>query len=419
MLGAAIRIAQRMGIHTEAANSKHNALEAELRRRLWWSLILFDTRISEMTEFKMGMLLPTWDCKVPLNVNDFDLRAEMKSPPAVYSISSEALFATMRGEVNDFTRNCAFHLDFINPVLNSIARRASKGPNADANELDTLERVVEEKYLNACDPDNPLHFMTIWTARGYVAKSRFVQHLSASSRSTEPQTDAQREVGISYALRMLECDTKLMAAEAIKGFRWLVFLHFPFPAYVHLVQELRARPLRPDSTRCWEIMSANCTARFMDIENQDNPMERKDNPFFKIFAGVVIQAWTAREDAIAKLGGGGGQQQHVETPPMIITQVRKRLEFLRLDEQQRRQASSNENSAMGTPGSNNLAMPEPMALGGFNSFYNMGGDMSFNNTGSGLFPMVPAHSQASPVGFDVHQWGWPAQNWNSMLGHGW
>ena len=33
MLGVAIRIAKRIGIHIEAINSKHNMLEGELRRR--------------------------------------------------------------------------------------------------------------------------------------------------------------------------------------------------------------------------------------------------------------------------------------------------------------------------------------------------------------------------------------------------
>lgn len=52
MLGVAIRIAQRMGIHSESALSKCTVFEAELSRRLWWSLMLFDSRISEMADHK-------------------------------------------------------------------------------------------------------------------------------------------------------------------------------------------------------------------------------------------------------------------------------------------------------------------------------------------------------------------------------
>ena len=91
MIGVAIRIAQRMGIHSESALAKCTALEAEMRRRLWWSLILFDYRISQMSNSNSTTLDPTWDCKIPLNVNDSDLRPEMKGPPAFQGKSTEAL----------------------------------------------------------------------------------------------------------------------------------------------------------------------------------------------------------------------------------------------------------------------------------------------------------------------------------------
>ncbi|KAF1847689.1 uncharacterized protein K460DRAFT_384014 [Cucurbitaria berberidis CBS 394.84] len=403
MLGVALRVAQRMGIHTEVANTRHNVLEAELRRRLWWSLVLFDARVSEMTEFKLGMLLPTWDCKVPLNVNDFDLRSEMKHPPAVYGQSSEALFAVVRSEVGDFTRNSSFHLDFINPALKAIARRSLIQPSSDEDELNALERVVEDKYLSSCDPGNPLHFMTIWTARGYVAKSRFVQHLSAGSASMDNQTDIQRDAGLSYALKMLECDTKLMEADSIKGYRWFIYLQFPFPAYVHIVQELRQRPLRRDAAKCWEIMSNNALARFMDLEKIDNPMDRKDNPFFKIFAGVVLQAWVAREAATAQLGPP-------EVPPQIVSMIQKRLEYLDMDAQDKHTVPHEHGIVTAI---NNPLAPVTVDFGGFESFY---GVNSEGITSSGPFPNDPAQTS---LGFEGNQWGWNTPNWNSMLGHGW
>lgn len=73
MLGVAIRIAQRMGIHNEASNATCAALEAEMRRRLWWSLVIFDNRICEMFDYRKATLAPTWDCHVPLNLSDFEV----------------------------------------------------------------------------------------------------------------------------------------------------------------------------------------------------------------------------------------------------------------------------------------------------------------------------------------------------------
>ncbi|KAK9386689.1 hypothetical protein V1515DRAFT_603556 [Lipomyces mesembrius] len=66
MLGVVMRIAHRMGIHSESACVKRTAFEAEMRRRLWWSLKLFDTRIGEMADYNTVALAPAWECRIPL-----------------------------------------------------------------------------------------------------------------------------------------------------------------------------------------------------------------------------------------------------------------------------------------------------------------------------------------------------------------
>ncbi len=43
MLAVAIRIAKRMDIHDESSYTKYDALEAEMCRRLWWSLAFLIT----------------------------------------------------------------------------------------------------------------------------------------------------------------------------------------------------------------------------------------------------------------------------------------------------------------------------------------------------------------------------------------
>lgn len=155
MLGVAIRIAQRMGIHSESALAKCGALEAELRRRLWWSLILFDTRIGELADFKTAMLTPTWDCRIPLNVNDSDFRLEMKESPQVQGKSTEALFAVVRSELADFVRHTVFHLHFTSQALKPVAKDIQRRPIPEGSELVNLEIMFEDKYLKFCDSENP------------------------------------------------------------------------------------------------------------------------------------------------------------------------------------------------------------------------------------------------------------------------
>ncbi|KAJ5964052.1 C6 zinc finger domain protein [Penicillium vulpinum] len=309
LLSVAIRIAKRIGIDNESMYGKCSPLEAEMRRRLWWSLIIFDTRICEMSDYKTVSLAPTWDCIIPLNINDFELQPEMKTPPTTNSRPTEMVFAVVRSELADFVRHSTFHLDFTNPFLNTTNLPHTRGDEAER--LVELEKAIEDRYFAFYNPENPLQFMTIWTMRGYLAKNRLLQHYSRYSTVSVKQTDAQRKVGIFHALRMLECDTKLMTSPLTKGYLWLVEFHFPFPAYIHILQALKKRPAEEYADQAWEVMSNNYEVRIMDAKENGRP-------FFIVFSRIVFQAWEARERVAS-------QQDTPLAPPRIVSDIRNKL----------------------------------------------------------------------------------------------
>jgi hypothetical protein len=153
--------------------------------------------------------------------------------------------------------------------------------------------------------------MTIWTMRGYIAKNRLLQHYSQYSAASTQQTDTQLSVGISHAMRMLECDTNLMASPLTKGYLWLVHLHFPFLAYIHLLQDLKKRPVEGHTDLAWEVMSNNYEVRMMDAKEDHRP-------FFIVFSRIVFQALEAREHV----------SRQRETPlvaPRIVSDIRNKV----------------------------------------------------------------------------------------------
>lgn len=303
MLAVAVRIAQRLGVNDESTFHNCTALEAEMRRRLWWSLITFDHRICEMSDYKTTTLIPTWDCKTPLNANDFELRPEMKSSPPNHDRPTEALFAVVRSELADFVRHSVFHINFVNPSLNIVAK-PKHGPAPDGDELTLLEKTMEDKYFTLCDLENPLHFMTIWTMRAYLARNRLLEHYSRFSTSSTQPTDAQRSAAVSQALSMLECETKLRTSLLTKGFLWHVDSNVPALAYIHILNGLMKRPDEEYADRAWEIMSDNYEARATHSRPDDYGIS-------DVFSRVVLQVWTARE-ALSKEG------KPIQPPPIVL-----------------------------------------------------------------------------------------------------
>jgi hypothetical protein len=154
---------------------------------------------------------------------------------------TEVLFAVVRSEMGNFIRRTSFHLDFTNPALKQLAsverikrqrEQHSPVPLESSSEIDELEQLINEKYLRFCDEQNPLHFMTLWNARCYLARCRLVEIYShcathpsttagSGQQSPSPHqrlpTDAQRHAAFGHALTVLECDTKVMSSPLVRG----------------------------------------------------------------------------------------------------------------------------------------------------------------------------------------------------------
>lgn len=391
MLAVAIRIAQRMGCHSELALSKLNPLEAEMRRRLWWSLLLYDARIGELSDSKHANLNPTWDCKIPLNVSDSDFHIEMKDPPQIQGKPTEAIFAVLRSEIGNFIRNTAFHLDFNNPTLKPAPK--DHNPITEGSELINLEKLVEDKYLKFCDPENPLHFVTIWTTRMSLAKWHLVEHWHFSGKNYSSKVGLVHDATIAHALTLLECDTKLMTSPLSKGFIWMSYMQFPFPAYFQIVQNLKRRPLSQQAEKAWEAMNANYEARFLAhaLFYDEIP-----GPFFRIFAKIIVQAWEVREQAFKQMG-----ETIVE--PVIVVSVRQRVAEL----SQNAEKSEEEIKRDMMMDVNDFSMVAPMG------FYDIGVEYGYAGTGTG----TGAYMDTPGLGLidgDISQLDWSAMDWNAM-----
>lgn len=390
MLGVAIRIAQRMGIHTEAVLTKSTPFEAEMCRRLWWALILFDSRVGELADFRMPTLTPTWDCKIPLNLSDSDLRPETEVPPKVRGISTDTLFAVVRGELGDFIRHARYHITSTNPALTSLAKDDS---NSEGSELVRLEKMIEEKYLKHCDPGNPLHFITMWMTRGQMAKCRLIEHHFRYSSLPSHQADEQRNAAISCALDMLECDTKLASSTLTKGFQWILHLYFPFPAYIYVVQHLKRRPLSDQAAQAWDVMGDNYNARFGALYKHDT--------FSRLFAKMVLQAWDIRETAYKEMG------KTLEIP-RLISSIREKAERTKPDTQGLT-TGPDQPIEPSDIGFKDFLTPFPMGFAHQNPLHGMGGQHEYGEAGSRADTNA---SRLGPPNIDVHQLDWSAMDWD-------
>lgn len=96
---------------------------------------------------------------------------------------------------------------------------------------------------------------------------------------------------------MIEYDNVLQSAETLRGYRWYTYMHFPVPAYMFLVTELRRRTAGPVVERAWVAVEDNYGLR--------SGMNNLHSPMHAAFGGLLIKAWDARAAELRGEGRGG------------------------------------------------------------------------------------------------------------------
>ena len=229
------------------------------------------------------------------------------------------------------------------------------------------DKMIENKYLKFCDPDIPLHYMTIWTARAYLAKYHLMEH---HARYSSNQTDAQRDTAISYAHRLLECDTKLRTSSLTKGFLWMAQSNFPLPAYLQIVHDLRRRPISGHADRSWAVMNDNYNAQF-GFDHVDA------SPLFQLFAKLVFQAWEAHEQAFR-------QSKKSLTTPRFVSTIREISAKIATSSQKDDARQPNNVVDVGV---DNSPMPMPVDIGGHT--YGLEEGFGYRDMYLGFHPHIP------------------------------
>lgn len=376
-----------------------------MRRRLWWSLVLFDDRINEvqLAEGKTTILAPTWNCRAPLNVNDSDLRAETKILPTAHDNPTEALFAVVRSEMADFVRYTPMHIEITHPMLKPLA---SQLPTGSDSHLTALTKIIEDKHLRFCDPNIPLHCMTVWMTRAQLAKTHLMELYAKNPQHPAQQTDAHREAATDYAFSALECDTKILSSRGTQGYRWLLQLYFPFPAYIHLVRSLRQWPLSSFAERAWQVMGDNYEARFAAVA-------RSETPPFRLLARTVLDAWEATVEAYAEQQRDAGQQAEpaAPEPPRMVTSVWKKLADMAQAEAQATPSSGIEMTGSDSMGMGmrmndlSLSMPPVAPVDLRQSGNTTIGTTSMGYGDASMLGAIPPGPELNPTAFESMYWG--------------
>lgn len=311
-----VRIAQRLGLHSEACNLELSPFEAEMRRRLWWQIVLFDSRVSELAHSKttseymllsicrglslimVKVLNHSWDCQVPRNVSDGEIHPQLSTLPTPLQPSTDSVFMAVLCEVAHVVR----HADFYQALFTSSEdgsgdTRVSLG----ARELEELEQKVDIKYKAYQDAQSPLHLMTFCMKNIHISRWRLADSICNAGGLSSAE---HRENVFHHAIRMIESDSTVYSCPLTRGFRWLLKLNVPFPAYVYVVKELRRHLFTPAVEHAWEALATN-----FEVRGLLNLVPT--SPVLQSFRQMSMKAWESQRNNLPP------HRELVSTPRLI------------------------------------------------------------------------------------------------------
>lgn len=287
LTGLASRIGQAMGLHREASLGSFSAFEREIRRRLWWQILIMDSRSAQLS----GVAVDAhsylfWDTKRPLNLNDSDLSPSMRELPAEHEGPTEMLFCSIRFEIGDCLRQLK--------TIENDQRGASRAMRMAEEEraIDALETSLDQGYLRKCDSSIRFHLLAIYLGRSSVCQMR----LSTRHPQMYPDKGAslpreEKDRLFFLGLQVLTYDNRVYSDKSLAPYLWHVAMSFPFEAFILVLTELLTRTDGDIIDRAWTNVSQ---------VYEDHPeliTESRTNALFFAVGSLTLRAWEVRVTA--------------------------------------------------------------------------------------------------------------------------
>lgn len=293
---------QRVGLHRDGTCLKLPIYEVEIRRRLWFQIVLLEIRAAELSGMRASGAPYTWDTKVPSNANDIDLSPDMVRPPLDHAEATEMMFPLVRCELTHYIRN--WKEGTPEPSTSTIAAKDKA--------VDGLEAMLQRR-IQPYDPTVPGQLAAYHIAHVGFLKARLIAHHPrqyTDKGASLPQPE--RDIIFHLALKII---THHNNAENIPPFTWYMKFYFQWEVFVYLLEELCVRTAGSLTEEAWEEVRRS-------YGHHPEIISRTNNRLYVEVGNLTLRAWDAREASFPP-------HQRYETPH-FISALRMRMPSTRL-----------------------------------------------------------------------------------------
>ncbi|EAQ86324.1 hypothetical protein CHGG_07577 [Chaetomium globosum CBS 148.51] len=300
--GVAIRIAQKMGLHRDGTTLGLSPFESEMRRRVWWQIIMTDAKYAMFSGLSHNLLPRNSDTQSPSNVNDADIFPTSEEPFQDREGPTEMIFCLITYRFARFLMEMpGFEGVVMIPEDESALTGSKAAPTAE--QLATYRRGVArlredlkailDKY---CDSSaGPVHEMAL------AMKHHLFQKLDELMTPPKEQLDWGGEVKsasdntFKIAIGTLEHNEANYNSTTNHGFAWFSLLHFQLDIFMYMAGQLCRRT---EGTLVGGSLVERAWRQVGVVYSFHPELFDMTNKNYLTLAVYVLQAWKMREQLL-------------------------------------------------------------------------------------------------------------------------
>lgn len=285
-------MAHAAGLNRDGDGRHHSAFEANMRRRIWWQLLVLDVRASEDRGLEPIIQDSSYNTEPPSNMNDEDCSFTSKHP-----LTSKATITDMCFSVITMDASSTYL------KINHVPAR----DNAHVLSQAEKERLVTECtnrikniYLAGADMANPQHWLAsmmgrlmslkLWLALQYPLQAR-----TAPTTPGPPSPGFPHRRCLQTAIAYLQLSSAIMRDERARPHLWLFRTIVPWHALAVALAELCTETTGDAADEAWEVIDDGYQSWSEEMA------ESKDGLLWKPIRRLHKRAMEARERDLAAL----------------------------------------------------------------------------------------------------------------------
>ncbi|KAL1986541.1 hypothetical protein VTN96DRAFT_6119 [Rasamsonia emersonii] len=245
MVGAAIRLAECMGLHRDPTEYNHPPVETHVRRLIWYQLCFLDIRTAEVQGPRPFIRREDYTTQFPLNLDDAAL-ATGKSDDA--QEWTDMTFARIRFECQEMIR--AVYIDQIRLEKKTISVTQALG------KIESFRKSMDAKYgplLNG-PQQTPIQraaavMMSLIINRLYIL---LLHRYHTNVMVKIP--DRLRQVILSTGTQHLEDAIELETSPDLQRWNWYSRAYHNYHTALLLLMDVYYHPMRREADRIWRCL---------------------------------------------------------------------------------------------------------------------------------------------------------------------